>query len=81
MSNSTDWLKKSMCELDWNQEEGEAKTSTSFIKKNDTSIAKYIQSLKNYHYKCSKESTVGTWHAFPMSHTIRKLIEIITSSS
>jgi hypothetical protein len=28
-SNSTDWLKKSMCELDWNKEEGEAKTSTS----------------------------------------------------
>jgi hypothetical protein len=29
MSNSTDWLKKSMSELDWNEEEGEAKTSTS----------------------------------------------------
>jgi hypothetical protein len=33
MSNSTDWLKESMCDLDWNQEEGEAKTSTSFITK------------------------------------------------
>jgi hypothetical protein len=22
MSNSTDWLTKSMCDLDWNQEEG-----------------------------------------------------------
>jgi hypothetical protein len=28
-SNSTDWLKKTMCELDWNEEEGEAKTQTS----------------------------------------------------
>jgi hypothetical protein len=33
MSISTDWLKKSMCELDWNQEESDAKTSTSFITK------------------------------------------------
>ncbi len=25
-SNSADWMKKYMCELDWNEEEGQAKT-------------------------------------------------------
>jgi hypothetical protein len=74
MSNSTVWLKKSICELEWNQEEGEAKTSTSFITK---MISKTMQSLKNYPYKYSKG--IYGRHAFPMSHTIRKLIEIITS--
>jgi hypothetical protein len=40
MSNSKGWLKKSICELNWNKE-GEAKTSTScksYFKKSITIV-------------------------------------------
>jgi formate dehydrogenase maturation protein FdhE len=66
MSNSTDWLKKSMSELDWNEEEGEAKTSTScksYLKK-----INYYRGMKS-HVMLTKMTSIRLNYTFSQNYS------------